>query len=70
MNAPCKDCTDRHIHCHSECEKYKAFVAENEKRKAELYKENQAKSNYIDHWNDFQKRKKNGLKNYVRRRKK
>lgn len=31
--APCKDCTERHIGCHSECEKYARFCAENEKRK-------------------------------------
>lgn len=24
-NAPCKDCSERHIGCHSECEKYKSF---------------------------------------------
>lgn len=24
--APCKDCPDRHLHCHSECEKYIQFV--------------------------------------------
>ena len=34
MTAPCKDCPDRHYKYHSECEKYKAFIAENEKRKA------------------------------------
>lgn len=27
MLSPCKDCPDRHPHCHSECEKYKAFDA-------------------------------------------
>lgn len=24
-NAPCKDCTDRIVGCHSTCEKYKLF---------------------------------------------
>ena len=23
--APCKDCKDRHLGCHGECEKYKEF---------------------------------------------
>ena len=23
--APCKDCPDRHLHCHSECEKYAEY---------------------------------------------
>lgn len=40
MTAPCKDCPDRHYKCHSECEKYKAFIAENEKRKSCMRAEN------------------------------
>ena len=28
MKAPCKDCSDRHLHCHSECERYKTFAKE------------------------------------------
>ena len=31
MTAPCKDCPDRRAHCHSCCEKYKAFCDENER---------------------------------------
>lgn len=27
MNAPCKDCPERHENCHKSCEKYKAFRA-------------------------------------------
>ena len=30
----CKDCPDRTISCHAECEKYKAFCEANEKAKA------------------------------------
>lgn len=30
----CKDCTERHVGCHSDCEKYLKFVEENEKLKA------------------------------------
>ena len=33
MNAPCKDCTDRVLGCHSVCEEYKLF---HEERKREL----------------------------------
>lgn len=33
MLAPCKDCKDREIGCHSKCERYKEFVEENEKLK-------------------------------------
>lgn len=29
----CKDCTERHVGCHSTCESYKEFVAENERLK-------------------------------------
>ena len=25
INAPCKECSERHASCHSECEKYKEF---------------------------------------------
>lgn len=28
MDAPCKDCPDRVVGCHSSCEKYKAFREE------------------------------------------
>ena len=38
--APCKDCTERHVGCHSECEKYARFCAENEKRKELQRREN------------------------------
>lgn len=34
MTAPCKDCKDRTADCHSKCEKYKAFEAENKKNYA------------------------------------
>lgn len=34
MDVPCKDCTERHLRCHGECEKYKEFVAWNEERLA------------------------------------
>lgn len=34
MDVPCKDCTERHLHCHGECDKYKAFVEWNEERLA------------------------------------
>ena len=40
MFSPCKNCPDRHYKCHSECEKYIKFLAENEKRKEYLRFEN------------------------------
>lgn len=27
LNAPCKDCADRHSGCHSECEAYQNYTA-------------------------------------------
>ena len=31
MNAPCKDCPDRHQGCHSECKKYKEYRKKQDK---------------------------------------
>ena len=30
QQSPCFECTERHMGCHSECEKYKQFRAERE----------------------------------------
>jgi len=38
-NVPCKNCPDRVLHCHSSCEKYKAYRAIIEQNKAELSEE-------------------------------
>lgn len=39
MMSPCKDCSDRALHCHSRCEKYQIYAewceAQREKRKQE-----------------------------------
>lgn len=32
MNAPCKDCSDRQVGCHSTCEKYIVFSKEKRQR--------------------------------------
>ena len=39
MNAPCKDCPERHENCHKSCEKYKAFRALREELNAKQYRE-------------------------------
>ena len=31
MNSPCKDCQDRHAHCHSACNRYGEYAAMLEK---------------------------------------
>ena len=36
--APCKDCQDRRLGCHSECKDYKQWKAEHERRR-EIIKE-------------------------------
>lgn len=33
MKCPCRDCPDRKMNCHSECEKYKEYAKENAKRR-------------------------------------
>lgn len=35
LKAPCKNCKNRVLGCHSTCEKYKEFYELNEQRKAE-----------------------------------
>lgn len=34
INAPCKDCPDRHIGCHGECEAYQTYNADRERIRA------------------------------------
>ena len=33
MNIPCKDCENRKVGCHGNCQKYAAYQRENEKKK-------------------------------------
>lgn len=49
MNAPCKDCKDRKLGCHSTCEKYKKFDEENRKRREEEFK-NRHNKKYSQWW--------------------
>jgi hypothetical protein len=42
--APCKDCDDRYVGCHIDCEKYNDFVRKNEIYKAEKLKINAGKN--------------------------
>lgn len=39
MIAPCKNCTDRVVGCHSTCEKYLAFQKERELVREKKYKD-------------------------------
>lgn len=38
MTAPCKDCPDRELTCHTSCEKYKAFTEYCDERRSERRK--------------------------------
>lgn len=38
LKVPCKDCSERHPHCHGECEKYKKFQEDSSKNKEEYHK--------------------------------
>lgn len=49
VSAPCKNCEDRHVGCHSECDRYKKFKEEHESEKA-VIREIKDKRNAL---NDF-----------------
>ena len=42
MNSPCKDCPDRHAHCHSVCNRYGEYAAMFEKIRAQRLKDQAA----------------------------
>ena len=56
VHSPCKDCSDRHIGCHAECDKYKAFkkALNNEHRKE--YKQHNAENRATRHEVDSKER--------------
>ena len=64
--APCRDCKDREIGCHSTCERYKEFTEVNERRKEEIRKDKEV-NNIITGYN---KAKASGLKTSTYRKKK
>ena len=46
--SPCQNCEDRHMHCHSECDKYKEFRAEVRRINRKRYKHNDVENYFID----------------------
>lgn len=38
VKAPCKECAERHPHCHGECVRYKEYQKENTENKEEYRK--------------------------------
>ena len=45
-NAPCKNCQERHLGCHSHCEKYLKEKKLNDERRAKERIEAQARNDY------------------------
>ena len=48
MNAPCRNCDNRHPNCHSGCEAYQAYDRENKARSGKKVIENLALATYHD----------------------
>lgn len=46
MNAPCKDCPDRQVGCHSTCEKYITFAKEKREQNESIKKARHEESLY------------------------
>lgn len=53
-NSPCKDCPDRHVGCHGECERYQEFNRSREAYREEHRKELETRNAV---WSGSQKRK-------------
>lgn len=53
--APCKDCPDKHMKCHSECEKYKEFQVECEERRKKIANKKQIETLLCEHLRKAQK---------------
>ena len=64
LNTPCKDCTERHIACHSECEKYKAYKENYEQIKKDIRKEADIQNRLDDYEKQRAKRIKERKKHY------
>lgn len=56
---PCKDCSDRVLKCHDTCEKYKAWVAIADEKKAALKAiKSDEMANYVHNRNEAYREKK------------
>lgn len=44
LNAPCKDCADRHSGCHSECDRYKDYKSNRAAAKKWIKQQSEADS--------------------------
>lgn len=66
MKAPCKDCQNRRVGCHSECEKYISFSEERSRQLEEKYKASQADIYINDKQNRWYITKAKHRQNYMR----
>lgn len=48
-NPPCKNCSDRHYRCHSECERYITYSEEKKAEREERIKANETKRGFYEH---------------------
>ena len=51
---PCMDCTEHSMHCHSTCEKYKAYRAWRDARSKELRRQNAGLVAYAEFTKKYQ----------------
>jgi len=54
--APCKDCTKRHISCHSTCEDYKNWSDDCKKLKEGIEADRRANIEVMEHLKDVRER--------------
>lgn len=65
MDRCCKDCTERHLHCHSVCEKYKLAVTKNDAKRTARQKREHSERDMYEHVLrnvDMARKKKGGKK--------
>ena len=64
MKAPCKDCPNRQVGCHSSCKAYQEFSAERESvREARLKQREES-----EFFRDMSRQKEKATKNYRRKK--
>lgn len=67
-DAPCKDCEERKLGCHSICPRYRDFCEKNEERKERLKEERQQREDFVRSVYSAQRKKHNAQARERRRR--
>lgn len=57
MKAPCKDCPDRSVTCHANCEKHREFATANAEQRKQRHIENVGRQYAIDKYNKAVKKR-------------